>query len=91
MLQNNYQGYNTQNKHHAEFERRIEAIKEEYDKFGPTEEFVKKTANEIWKWYKNHISTCDKEFAEYLKAKNLVKIEKEADDTFNELLEGLEK
>ncbi|MCP4723593.1 MAG: hemerythrin family protein [bacterium] len=90
MLQSNYHGYNTQKKKHAEFEIRVEEIKEEYDKQGPTEEFVKKTANEIWLWYKNHISTCDREFAEYLKSKNLVKIDEDANDLFNELLEGIE-
>ncbi len=91
MLQNNYHGYNTQKRQHAVFVKKIEDLKVEFDRIGATDLFVKKVASEVWDWYKKHIATSDKEFAEYLKSKNLVRMEKEAGDLFNELLEGMQQ
>ncbi len=88
MLQHNYPAYNIQKKQHALFENKIETLRKEYERIGPTEEFVRKVANEIWLWYKEHIATCDKKFADHLKSRKLVNIDDEASDLFDELLKG---
>jgi hemerythrin len=55
---------------HVSFIKTFKDFQKEYGKTGATKNFAIRIECELWEWYKNHISSSDKKFGEFLKIKN---------------------
>ena len=68
---NNYPGIDEQMKQHALFLSDLAELKRILETTGPTKELTMITKGKLIRWFSHHIKTLDKEFVDFLKAKQL--------------------
>ncbi len=91
MRKHEYPGYASHRKEHAKFIKTIDNFYDEYKSHGATSELIKKMANILWEWYKNHILGSDYAFGEYLKSQKFIYDNESATAILNKLLKGAEE
>ena len=66
---NNYPGLGDQRKQHALFLADLAELKEKLEADGPNRELAITAKGKLIRWLSHHIKSMDKEFVDYLKAK----------------------
>ncbi|MCF6155622.1 MAG: bacteriohemerythrin [Candidatus Brocadia sp.] len=69
MIKNNYDGYPSQKKEHAQFIQDFSGLKKEFETSGVTSHLVIQVQQRLCNWLTNHIGNEDKKIGAFLKEK----------------------
>ena len=69
QTQNNYPKYEKQHAEHEEFRNELKLLKNEFETKGVNVSLVIQVQRKMSEWWKNHITTLDKDLGAYIKQK----------------------